>query len=129
VYCTVLIAIRPLVVLLTLLVFCSQVAVQIRKSFEDLAEEVRRRRDTLLSELETTHSNQQMSLARQADCLENLLCDVTNCCRLTQSALQHGNETEVAYWTCHSSRGKVVEVNLYSAPWRTRFPYFNADLC
>jgi len=76
-------------------VFCSEVTGQIRDSFEALAEEVRRRKDTLLAELETTHADRQLSLARQADCLENLLVDVTNCCELTQSALRHGNETEV----------------------------------
>jgi len=73
----------------------SEVAGQIKEAFETLAEEVRRRKDTLLSELETTHADQQMTLARRADCLENQLLDVTNCCELSRSALKHGTETEV----------------------------------
>ena len=81
------------------MLFCSEVAGQIRESFEALAEEVHQRRDTLLAELETTHVDQQMSLARQADSLENLLLDVTNCCELTQSALRHGTETEVYHYS------------------------------
>ena len=75
--------------------YFSEVAAQITDSFEALAEEVRRRRDTLLAELETSHADQQMSLARQADSVENQLVDVTNCRELTQGALRHGNETEV----------------------------------
>ena len=75
--------------------FFSEVAAQITDSFEALAEEVRRRRDTLLAELETSHADQQMSLTRQADSVENQLVDVTNCRELTRGALQHGNETEV----------------------------------
>ena len=75
--------------------YFSEVAAEITDSFEALAEEVRRRRDTLLAELETCHADQQMFLARQADSVENQLVDVTNCRELTKGALQHGNETEV----------------------------------
>ena len=76
-------------------VLYSKAAGQITEAFEVLVEEVRRRRDTLLVELETTHADRQTSLAHQADSLENLLLDLTNCCELTQNALRHGDETEV----------------------------------
>jgi len=75
--------------------FCSEVVGQIGEAFETLADEVRRRKDTMLAELETNHADEQTILARRADSLENLLIDVTNCCEFTQNVIRHGNETEV----------------------------------
>ena len=68
---------------------------QVTDAFDNLTKMLHQRRDLVLSDLENTHGTKQKILEEQQQNLENMLASINSCCEFTETALKHGNETEV----------------------------------
>ena len=68
---------------------------QINEVFDSLTRLLLKRKEVLLSDLESTFHQKQEVLDHQIEKLENTLTGINNCCEFTQNALKHGNGTEI----------------------------------